>query len=48
MEDIDHTKEPANEPILRINLKDADIRTGHVADDRRSRIADRRKKSDDN
>jgi hypothetical protein len=57
MEDIDHTKEPANEPILRINLKDADIRTGlkdrrkvhtYVADDRRSRIADRRKKSDDN
>lgn len=52
MKDIDQIKESYIKPILRINLKDGDLRTGpkdrrqahtYVADDRRSGIADRRK-----
>jgi hypothetical protein len=57
MKDNDQIKESFNQAILRINLKDADLRTGpkdrrkvhtYIANDRRSGITDRRKKSDDN
>ncbi len=52
MKAIDQIKESYNKPVLRINLKDGDLRTGpkdrrqvhtYVADDRRSGFADRRK-----
>ena len=57
MKDNDQIKEPYNQAILRVNLKNADLRTGpkdrrkvhtYIANDRRSGITDRRKKSDDN
>ncbi|MHA2219483.1 MAG: hypothetical protein ACXACY_26535 [Candidatus Hodarchaeales archaeon] len=57
MADTDKVKEPFEKPNLRINLKEKDRRTGqkdrrkihtYIANDRRSGIADRRKKSDEN
>jgi len=57
MNGIDKIKELFNGPNLRINLKNADLRTGpkdrrqvhtYVANDRRSGISDRRKSSDNN
>lgn len=57
MNGIDQIKERHNHTKLRINLKNADLRTGpkdrrkihtYVANDRRSGISDRRKSSDNN
>jgi hypothetical protein len=52
MDNSGEHKKPSNQPKLRINLKDSDLRTGpkdrrkvhtYIANDRRSGLADRRK-----
>ncbi len=57
MKNSSNEKELSSRPRLRINLENSDLRKGpkdrrkihtYIAIDRRSGIADRRKKSDDN